>query len=119
MDDNILTSVKAALGLAEDYPPFDAEIVMDINTILGVVNQLGVGEEGYQLEKQGDVYTGLWSEFLATEIEEGINLNEVKTYVTERVRLLFDPPASGILMEAKNKIISELEWRIVVKRDTP
>lgn len=118
-DDNILHTVKAALGLDIAYHPFDTEIVMDINTVLGIVNQLGVGVDGYKITKNGDAYEGSWSEFLANESADNVSFEEVKTYVSERVRLLFDPPGSGILMEAKNKIISELEWRIVVKKDTP
>lgn len=116
MQDNILLSVKASLGLPAEYEPFDEEIILHINTILGVVNQLGVGVDGYEISSENQ---GSWDEFLAAEIEEGISLNEVKSYVAKRVRLFFDPPTSGILMEAENKIISELEWRINVKKETP
>ena len=115
-EDNILHSIKASLGLPADYPPFDNEIILYINTILGVVNQLGVGVDGYEISSEEN---GSWNEFLSNEIEEGISINEVKTYVAKRVQILFDPPTSGILMEAYNKIISELEWRINVKRETP
>lgn len=115
-EDNILHSIKSSLGLPADYPPFDNEIILYINTILGVVNQLGVGVDGYEISSEEN---GSWNEFLSNEIEEGISINEVKTYVAKRVQILFDPPTSGILMEAYNKIISELEWRINVKRETP
>lgn len=116
MTDNILESVKASLGLPADYDPFDAQIIMDINTVLGIVNQLGIGVRDYTISDEDN---GSWEEFLAEEIAEGNQINEVKTYVYKRVQLLFDPPTSGILMEATKEIIRELEWRINVKKETP
>lgn len=116
MTDNILESVKLALGLAADYPPFDNQLILDINTVLGICNQLGIGTHDYTISDEDN---GSWEEFLAEEIAEGNQINEVKTYVYKRVQLLFDPPTSGILMDATNKIIEELEWRILVKKETP
>lgn len=112
---SILTTVKKSLGLSPDYPPFDEEIIMDINTVLGVLNQLGVGVLGYTIEDN----TATWSDFLANEIEKGITLNEVKTFVCKRVQLLFDPPTSGIHMDALKQVISELEFRINAAVETP
>lgn len=115
-EDNILISVKASLGLPEDYEPFDAEIVMNINTILSVVNQLGIGKYAYEISKESP---GSWAEFLEDEKFDGISINAVKTYVAKRVMMLFDPPTSGILMNAMNENIKELEWRIVCMKETP
>lgn len=115
-EDNILVSVKASLGLPANYAPFDAEIIMDINTVLGIVNQLGIGVDGYEID---DEHPGSWDDFLAGEITSGISMNEVKTYVVKRVQMLFDPPTSGILMDAMKENLRELEWRIYVKRETP
>lgn len=116
MTDDILVSIKASLGLPADYTPFDNEIILHINTILGIVNQLGIGAHDYQISEDDH---GSWDDFLEEEILEDNALNEVKTYVAKRVQILFDPPTSGILMEAYNKIIAELEWRILVKKETP
>lgn len=118
-EDNIIKTIKASLGLAEDYTPFDAQVIMEINTVLSIVNQLGIGVNGYEVGIDNGAYTGTWSEFLADEIADGIFMNEVKTYVAKRVQILFDPPTSGILMDAMNKNIEELEWRLVVHKETP
>lgn len=115
-EDNILLSVKASLGLPEDYNPFDAEIVMNINTILSIVNQLGIGKYAYKISIESP---GSWNEFLEDENFDGISINAVKTYVAKRVMMLFDPPTSGILMNAMNENIKELEWRIVCMKETP
>ena len=115
-EDNILISVKASLGLPADYNPFDNEIIMNINTVLSIVNQLGIGVYGYEISSDSP---GSWDEFLEEEILDAISINAVKTYVAKRVMMLFDPPTSGILMNAMNENIKELEWRIVCMKETP
>ena len=42
----------------------------------------------------------------------------VKTYIYLKVRLMFDPPTSGVLIDSMNNMISELEWRLYVEGDT-
>ena len=113
--DSILNSVKKSLGLVPEYHAFDDEIVMDINTTLGILNQLGVGKLGFTIEDDSET----WSDFLENEMAKGITLNEVKTFVAKRVRLLFDPPTSGIHMDALKQIIEELTFRINAAVETP
>lgn len=111
MNDSILTSIKKLLGIAEDYTHFDADIIMHINTVLMILTQMGVGPaEGFMVENKGET----WDEF----ISEGSNMESVKTYVYLKVRLIFDPPASSAVMEAINRSISELEWRLNVAAET-
>lgn len=112
---SILNSVKKSIGIEPEYHPFDEEIIMDINTILGVLNQLGVGTIGFTIEDSSET----WDEFLAPEALKGITINEVKTYVSKRVQILFDPPTSGIYMDALKQVVSELEFRINVAVETP
>ena len=49
--------------------------------------------------------------------ENCVEFDEVKTYVYLRVQMVFDPPASNLVAEAKKEVIKELEWRINVKVD--
>lgn len=112
---SILDSVKKSIGIEPDYHPFDEEIIMDINTILGVLNQLGVGTIGFTITDN----TATWNDFMAPEALRGITINEVKTYVAKRVQILFDPPTSGIYMDALKNVISELEFRINLAVETP
>ena len=60
-EDSILISVKASLGLPADYNPFDAEIIMNINTVLSIVNQLGVGKYGYEISAESPGWSGALS----------------------------------------------------------
>ena len=103
--DSILTSVKKLLGITEECTDFDADIIMHINSALMILTQIGVGpSEGFFIEDKTD----FWDDFI-DDIEQ---LEAVKTYVYMRVRLMFDPPSSSAVMDAMNRTISELEWRL-------
>lgn len=110
-DQSILTSVKRTLGLAEDYEVFDQDVIMHINTALGTLNQLGVGPvEGYMIEDK----SAMWSAFLGTNAR----LNPAKSYVYQRVRLLFDSSTlTGPVLDSIKESIKEFEWRLQVEAD--
>lgn len=108
--DSILLSVKKLLGIEESYTHFDADLIIHINSVFSILNQLGVGpEDGFTVEDKMD----LWTDFMG----ESPKLNFVKSYVQLKVKLLFDPPDKGSLMDALTRTISELEWRIQVAAD--
>lgn len=103
--ESILTSVKKLLGITEEYQHFDADIIMHINSVFTILTQLGVGPaEGFFIEDD----SATWYDF----IPEGQNYESVKTYMGMKVRILFDPPASSVVMEAMNRMASEFEWRL-------
>ena len=107
MDDSILTSVKKLLGIPEDYDPFDKDVVMHINTVFFSLNQIGVGPpNGFVISDK----TTTWGEYLT----DSTNLEAVKSYIYLKVRLLFDPPTSSVIIESINRQITELEWRLNV-----
>ena len=110
-DDSILDTVKKMLGIPQDYTQFDTDIVIHINSVLSILTQLGIGpNEGYSIEDN----TSLWSDY----IPDGKALSDIKTYVYLKVRLIFDPPSASSAVEAMNKLVSELEWRINVAADS-
>lgn len=107
--DSILISVKKMLGIESEYTHFDQDIIIHINTALGILTQLGVGPvDGYSISDAENT----WDEFLT-----GSNLEMVKTYVYLKVRLLFDPPQSSITRDAIQNNLEELTWRINVTVD--
>ena len=109
--DSILTSVKKLLGITEECTDFYADIIMHINSALMILTQLGVGpSEGFFIEDKTD----FWDDFIT-----GIGQFEaVKTYVYMKVKLMFDPPSSSAVMDAMNRTISELEWRLNVAAES-
>ena len=44
---SILSDVKKGIGLDANYDAFDTDIIMHTNTVLRIVNQLGIGKLGY------------------------------------------------------------------------
>lgn len=107
---SILLSIKKMLGLDKDYDIFDPELIIHINSVFGTLHQLGVGpEEKYTISGDSEV----WTDFLT----EGEEIEEVKSYVYLRVRLLFDPPSSSFVLDSFKEQIKELEWRLQCKAE--
>lgn len=110
MDTSILTSIKNLLGISEEDTSFDKDIVMFINGVLMSLNQIGVGPtEGYFITDTTETWAGL--------IGTRTDLGSVPTYVYLKVRLLFDPPQSGFLIEAIKNQITEFEWRLKIQAE--
>lgn len=108
MDDmeSILTSIKKLLGITAEYKHFDADIVMHINTVFSILCQLGVGPDTPFIVVDEDQ---TWGEFIPNDAAE---IAAVKSYMYQRVRLLFDPPVTSFNLDAVKNTISELEWRM-------
>lgn len=112
-DDSILTSVKKVLGIPEYYEHFDQDILLHLNSVMSILHQLGVGpEEGFIVEDDSTT----WSDLFDGDIDAN-KMMYVKSYVCLRVRLLFDPPTSSGAIDAMERQMRELEWRITVTRD--
>lgn len=112
-DESILTSVKKVLGIPEYYEHFDQDILLHLNSVMSILNQLGVGpENGFVVEDDSTT----WSDLFDGDIDTN-KMMYVKSYVCLRVRLLFDPPASSGAIDAMERQMRELEWRITVTRD--
>jgi len=107
---SILTSTKEALGILPEHTFYDNQITMHINSVFTILNQLKVGpEEGYQIESEED----LWTDFIV----DSKRVNAVKSYMFLRVKLMFDPPQMGYLVDSIRKQCDELEWRLNVQVD--
>lgn len=110
MQESILTSIKKLLGITADYKHFDTDIIMHINSVFMILMQFGLGpEDGFSISDD----SATWSDFIVDKKW----LEAVKSYVYLRVRLLFDPPQNGTLMNAMEKQIAEFEWRCMVEKD--
>lgn len=106
---SILQDTKKMLGIPAEHTQFDSDLVMHINGVFNILNQLGVGpKEGFFILDEA----AEWEDFTTN-----VNLNLVKSYMYVKVRMIFDPPTSGIVMGSLEKIISEFEWRLNVEVD--
>lgn len=105
-DESILTSVKKAIGLMPDQIEFDSDIIIHTNSVFMILAQMGVGPaRGFRIEDA----TAKWSDFLSDGDD---NYESVKTYVSVKVRLIFDPPSNSSYLQTLKDIASELEWRL-------
>lgn len=110
MNESILTSIKKLLGITEDYAHFDTDIIIHINTVFMILMQLGVGPTaGFTISDASAV----WGDFLSSEKQ----LESVKTYTYLRVKMMFDPPTSGTVIQSTENLIKELEFRLNVEVD--
>lgn len=110
MDDSILDSIKKILGMPPAYDAFDTDLVIHINSVFGILAQLGVGPEGgFSISDN----TTLWKAYLG----DSKDLEMVKSYIALKVRLVFDPPTIGAVMDAMKEQIREYEWRLNVQVD--
>ena len=110
MQDSILMTIRK-LVCGDPYADhFDNDLLVHINACFSILNQLGVGpESGFVVTDE----TQSWSSYVA----DNRILNMVKTYVTLKVKKIFDPPLTSSVLEAMDKEISQLEWRLNVAVD--
>lgn len=107
--DSILITIKGMLGISSDDTTFDIDILVLINSALMVLRQLGIGSNDFSVSDS----TQTWSQLITS----GTNLEGVKTYLYLKVRVVFDPPSSSAVLEAFNRVISELESRLMIQAD--
>lgn len=108
---SILDSVKKALGIDASDPSFDLDVTMHINSALGILRQIGVGDDaGYAIEDN----TALWTDFT----EDVVGLSMLKTYIVLKVRLWFDPPQNAKTIDSMEKQVVELEARLNVAAES-
>ncbi len=105
MEEKILTSTKKILGIADTYTAFDLDVITHINMAFSNLNQLGIGPiDGFVIDDN----TAIWAD-LNLPLNQ---LSMVRTYVYLKTRMVFDPPSTSFVIDAMQKQIGELEWRL-------
>ena len=108
---SILESIKQMLGIDVEDTNFDRDLIIHINGALMIMNQLGIGPDGYKISSK----VNTWNEFFGDRTD----LELVKIAVYLRVRLLFDPPQNAFLVTAIKEQIAEYDWRIELNHKIP
>lgn len=110
--DSILDNTKKLLGIDKDDTSFDTDIIILINSSIISLSQMGIGPpNGFVVANKDDI----WNDWLGVST---INLEGVKTYLYLKIKLIFDPPANSTVIEALNKNLSELEFRMMLAVET-
>ena len=108
MNDKILETIKKMLGFEPDYDAFDADIKAHINMAFMVLAQLGVGPV-YAIESGNES----WADYVGFSDK----YQALKTYVYLKTKLVFDPPSTSFTIDAMQRMVAELEWRLNVLAD--
>lgn len=113
MHESILESIKKLLGIHEMNTDFNSDIIMDINSVLLILWQMGVGpDKPFRITGNNET----WSDFIPEE-EEG-RLEIVKSFIHLRVAQLFDPPQNSIVEQSRKELIDEYGWRAYIAADS-
>lgn len=111
MDDSILNTIKEMLGLEQDDPAFDVDLLVSINTYLKIAaNQFGIGKKDFTV----DDASMTWSDFLNGNVDL---YQPIKSYLYIKCRNIFDPSASSAIMQALKEEANELSWRLIAEAD--
>jgi len=95
MNDSILESIKALLGIYSDDTAFDNELVMHINNAIADLTNAITDN------------TSTWSDFVSNESLAG----HARQYIYTKVRLIFDPPSNSFIVTELEKAKDEAQWR--------
>ncbi len=105
MDENesILKTIKKMIGASEDE--FDTDLIIHINSVFSNLFQMGVGpKETFKIS--GEIEK--WTDFT----EDNNEIENVKTYIYIKVKLIFDPPANSFVITSMKEEEKELEYRL-------
>lgn len=105
---NVVNTIKQLTGIHPEDTSFDLNLIFAINSAINILADIGVSEMEDVVLTDASM---TWDELLGgrTDIEY------VKTYIAQRVRMIFDPPSSSAANEAMKNLIAELEFRISTK----
>lgn len=113
LTDSVLDSIKPIIGIQESETSFDQTLIIHINSVFMILNQLGVGPDSVFTIQDN---TATWSQFLLDGDDAYLALT--KSYMALKVQAIFDPSTSGIVSNAIEKVILEMESRLVTQDET-
>nr|DAO50431.1 MAG TPA: hypothetical protein [Caudoviricetes sp.] len=113
INSSILLSIKKAIVGPPEYTPFDADLIMHINSQIANLYQLGLDSAKSVVVDGADQ---LWTDLIPAGDSR---LQFVRTYVYARVKMIFDPPTSTAQMQALKDAAAEAEFRISTAVDKP
>jgi len=108
---SILESVKKILGLSKEYDSFDQDILIHINTVFSNLTQMGIGPLA------GFVITGYDETWDSYTLTDPMKSQQIKSYVALKVKMIFDPPSNGNVLDAMKRSIEEMEYRLFTEED--
>lgn len=118
LEENILNSIKHLLGIQPEVTVFDKDIALHINSVFAHLLQIGVGTPpGFALISGKEK----WMDFFLTTENGGedvdvFTIQNVKTFIFIKVRLIFDPPTNASIINAFESQAKEIEYRLYTQK---
>jgi len=109
VNNSILTDIRKAVGLSEDNMEFDTDLLILINSVIGKLNQNGVGS---LIVVKDD--TATWEDLKdPSQITGNEYFKMVPMFVMLSVKLVFDPPPPSAV-EYHSRNADETLWRLKI-----
>lgn len=106
---SVLNTIKTMIGPSALYEGFNVDIMIHINSVFAYLAQMGVVPDGTKIDDENTT----WS-----SVVPNLNmLEEIKSYIYFKVRLMFDPPANATIVNAWQEEIKQLEFRMFITCD--
>lgn len=110
VNESILNSIKKLLNISKDDTSFDTDIIIHINSVITSLLQIGIGKENFRVVDKDTK----WTDYISNDK----SIDYIKTYIYLKVKMVFDPPANGSIMQSFNETIKELEWRLHINYES-
>lgn len=109
----ILSTIKKNLGVGDDYDIFDRDIITAVNLALFELEQLF----GFATVSTFTIETGeeTWGDYVSKEMFDTFSM--LPAYISLKARLIFDPPNNNFAVEAIERQLARMEFRITVRDD--
>lgn len=106
----VFTDVKKVVGVPEDDASFDKDLEIYINAALANLAQVGgILPQGVYIGPHDSVD---WRDLTRHIADKTDLVRQIQAYTCLHVRLLFDPPATSFVINAMEKQLDEMVWRI-------
>lgn len=110
-NNSILDSVKEYIPIELDATHFDSDLIIRINTAIPTLVQMGVVQDPNYVVRDS---SELWTDIIP---DDNVLLSLARTWLSETVKLDFDPPAQKSMIELLQEDIAQKEYRMQVQLD--
>ena len=109
MNESILVGVRVANNVDENDDSFDQQLIPLINGQLMMAHEFGIGYNGFKISGSEET----WEDWLGANNAD--KLAAAETWLGLKVKLLFDPPDNGSVLQAIQGQIDKFEWLLYSK----
>lgn len=109
MDGSILKTIRVSVGLSEDSPDFDTDLIMHINASIATLMQNDVAVPVFVKDD-----TAVWVDLIDPTKPKGNEYFQlVPLFISLNTKLLFDPPPPSAVDYQANSV-NQLLWRLKI-----